>query len=506
MKQMFGKFNSFSDDLFCVTDFAGNYIEVNPAWEKILGYSRDEVIGRSYKAFAHPDDLTEVKRAWELGSLTFKTEMRFRSKDGKYRWLQWHGRADLLELRAYTVGRDITALKELQLQLQDEIQERKQIQAQLLRAERMASLGMLAAGVGHEINNPLTFTIANLQIAIEDLQKINLGKSFDGLIKAMSDSLSGAERVKEIVRNLKLYSRTEEMPKPHPLCIAESLEMAIKICKAEVDANAFLTLNIGSTPKILANRGELSQVFVNLLLNAAQSMPVRPREQNSIRINASTDRSGAAIVEISDNGAGIDEKNVEKIFDPFFTTKPAGVGTGLGLSICIGIIRSYGGEISATSRLGEGSTFRVRLPPATSEFVPVSTAATAVVKKEMTVAQPGVSKRVLVIDDERQLSDIVVRILKTDYQVSAINDSQEALQHLLKTGGEYDLILCDLMMPQLTGIDLFNLVDINLQPKFIFMTGGTFTPEAATFLKSVSNRVLEKPFNIQTIRNAVLET
>jgi CheY-like chemotaxis protein len=251
---------------------------------------------------------------------------------------------------------------------------------------------------------------------------------------------------------------------------------------------------------VQASEARLGQVFLNLVVNAAQAISEGSAEGNEICISTFMEPGGRVIIEIADTGPGMPREVLSRLFTPFFTTKPVGVGTGLGLSICQRIISSFGGSIEVTSEVGKGTTFRVALLPssnAVSERVP-----------EVTLDVPvGRRGRVLVIDDEPMIGKAIERTLFDEHEVVALASAGEALERI-RDGERFDLILCDLMMPQMTGMDLHaGLARVSSEEaaKMIFLTGGAFTPGARNFLDTTPNQWIEKPFDIRKLRALINE-
>jgi signal transduction histidine kinase len=234
------------------------------------------------------------------------------------------------------------------------------LRAKLERSERMASLGTLAAGVAHEINNPLAYVLANLDELARELPAAAPGRA--DLAESALEARDGARRVRDVVRGLKAFSRAGS--DRAPVDVGEELETAIRIARNEIRHRARLEVDLGPMPTVAAGDRELGQVFLNLLVNAAQSIPDGAPAEHAVSVVGSTDGSGWARVEVRDTGVGIPARVLPRIFEPFFTTKPVGVGTGLGLAVAHGIVSAAGGRIEAESVEGRGSTFRVLLPPA----------------------------------------------------------------------------------------------------------------------------------------------
>jgi CheY-like chemotaxis protein len=232
-------------------------------------------------------------------------------------------------------------------------------------------------------------------------------------------------------------------------------------------------------------------VFINLLVNAAQAMPEGSVDENVVRVVGRVDAMGNAVVEIHDTGCGIPPENLDRIFEPFFTTKPVGEGTGLGLAICHGIISSLGGTLSVQSEVGKGTVFRVVLPVAKPE-------GDAVAPSPRAVSRPALRGKVLIIDDEKDLTDVTVVALEELHDVRATQDAREALEWI-GTGQRFDLILCDMMMPLMTGMEFYTrlaAIAPGQADRVVFMTGGAFTPRAREFLARLPNLRIEKPFDL----------
>jgi signal transduction histidine kinase len=379
---------------------------------------------------------------------------------------------------------------------------RQRLQSHLLVADRMSAVGTLAAGVAHEINNPLSYVTSNLDLVAEEIRTLS-GGSPSSLLKNLSEMIEdarvGAERVRKIVRGMKTFSRVDE-ERRQPLDVHAVLDLSINMTFNEIRHRARIVKDFGAIPFVEADEGQLGQVFVNLLVNAAHAIPEGLADANEIRIVTKTDASGGGVIEIRDTGHGIQPAVLKRIFDPFFTTKPVGSGTGLGLSICHGIVKGLGGQIVAESVPGHGSTFRITLPAARlATSVPVVEAAAVSARS---IGRVG---RVLVVDDDVMVGRILRRILGDEHDLTLLTSGQQAID-LILGGARFDVMFCDLMMPQVTGMTLHAVLK-NALPEVInhivFLTGGAFTPTAQAFLDSVPNQRIEKPFCPQNLRAVV---
>jgi len=299
------------------------------------------------------------------------------------------------------------------------------------------------------------------------------------------------------VSGLKTFARAEE-GRNASIDISSILDSSIAMAANEIRHRARLEREYRAAPMVEADEARLGQVFLNLLVNAAHAIPEGRADTNEVRVSTGTDGGGRAVVEIRDTGSGIPDEVAKHVFDPFFTTKAVGSGTGLGLAVCHAIVTSLGGEISFESAIGKGSVFRVVLPPANRSVTTPS--------KQPPPISTRRRGRVLIVDDDQRVANTLRYILDAHDVVIATN-GREALE-ILETGSSFDVILCDLMMPVMTGMDLFAALEAQRSEhteRMVFITGGAFTSASRKFLDGIANRVLEKPFDSATIRAVVQE-
>jgi CheY-like chemotaxis protein len=303
--------------------------------------------------------------------------------------------------------------------------------------------------------------------------------------------------VTHVVRDLKTFSRADDEHRT-VLHLPAVIDSAIHLASPEIKYRARVVRDYGEVPPVQANEARLGQVLVNLLVNAAQAISEGNVDGNEIRDRTLTDALGRAVVEVRDTGRGIPRDILGHVFDPFFTTKPPNAGTGLGLSICRNIVAALGGEIGVESAEGRGATFRVALPAAPSR---------PAVEPPRPV-DPAVERRrgrVLVVDDEPAIGHSIQRLLGGEHEVHARTSAREALG-LIAGGERFDAILCDLIMPNMTGMDLHSQLE-RVAPdqarRLVVLTGGAFTERATQFLESVPNVRIEKPFDPDVLRRVV---
>lgn len=492
-------FFEMSLDCLCVAGLDGYFKRVNPSWTRTLGWTEAELLAVRSVELVHPDDrertLSGRQRlgaGQEMGALV----NRYRCKDGSYRWFEWRSFGHPDRGLVYAAARDVTEQKLADERLRQAQEREAQLQQQLTFADRMASVGTLAGGVAHEINNPLASVTANIALIIESLD-LALVKVAE--LRAMAlDVKEGAERIGTIVRGVMTFSRLEEERRA-VIDLRPLLELASNMTSNEIRHRARLVKVYGDTPPVVADEARLGQVFINLLLNAAQAIPEGRTSSNEITLTTSTDAEGRAAVEVRDTGAGIAAQVIGRVFDPFFTTKAVGIGTGLGLAIAHGIVAGLGGTISVTSEPGRGTTFRVVLPPAPSSTAPVAVAAPAI---DPTIA-PACAI-ILVVDDEPAVGKAIRRVLH-DHDVTVVTRATEGLE-LLAANQRFDLIITDLMMPEMSGMDFYDELARrfpDLAARVVFVSGGAFTPDAKSFLDRVKNPLIEKPFSPKQLREQV---
>jgi PAS domain S-box-containing protein len=361
---------------------------------------------------------------------------------------------------------------------------RRRLQARLLLADRMAAVGVLAAGIGHEINNPMAYVLANLEFAAEELARV--GGDTERVIEVLREARQGGERVARLARQLRTWARSEE-ERPAVVKLHALLDAAIRMSWAEIRHRARLVKDYGEPPDVCVDESRLTQAFIILLVNAAQAIAAGPIEENEVRIVTRTE-GAHAVVEIRDDGAGIAPEHLAHVFEPF-TDVP---GAGLGLAVAHSAINGAGGEISVSSD-GKGSVFTVRLPAAQG----------AVARPAPAVGRP----RVLVVDDEPLICGAIERALSDEHEVSSSCSPRAALARVA-AGERWEVILLDLLMPEMSGISFYEELD-KLAPELlgrvVFLTGGAFTRAASQFLAS-GKRVIEKPFDTAELRRVVRAT
>jgi PAS domain S-box-containing protein len=455
-------------------------VDVNDTACRRLGYTREELLKKNIGDLQAGDAAWQERGTNELSERTVSAEQVYRTKDGSTFPVEVTA-----SMRRF-IGQDYILI------VAREVTERKQLEAQLAQSDRLASVGVLAAGVAHEINNPLVYIMNNLSYVLT-----HMPDGFDELASALREARSGAERVRDIVKDLKTFSRSDS-EKMEPMDVRAILDSAIKVAHNEIRHRAQLVRHYDEIPAVDANT-RLGQVFLNLILNAAHAIGEGDVSNNQICVSVERrDASQQVLVSIRDTGVGIPNDRLTKIFDPFFTTKPVGVGTGLGLSICRNITEALGGRIEVTSEVGVGSTFTVSLPYSAQRT------AGQMQPSSRPPAQSTRSLRVLVVDDDVFVARSIRRLLRPQHDVTLALSGRQALG--LIRNAEYDVIFCDVMMPEMTGMELHAAVskqNSKLSERFVFITGGPFTPEARQLFDNVTNPCIQKPFTPNDLANVL---
>ncbi len=375
------------------------------------------------------------------------------------------------------------------------------VEQRLQSRDRMASIGTLAAGVVHGINNPLSYVIANLEYVKRLLangpEKLE-PKAFSELGDVLEDSLDGAERVRRIVSDLSIFSRPLDA-RVLAVDLERAAERALSLAANEIRHRARVLREFTGIVAAQGTEAKLAQVILNVLINAAHSIEPGAIDRNAITLRSRLDHHGRPTLEIEDTGCGIAKENLGRVFDPFFTTKPVGVGTGLGLSIAHRIVRELDGEIHVESVHGRGTKVVLTLPAA-----PLAALPEKIVESVPPFSTERFRARVLVIDDEPAILRAFRRVLVT-HEVVVATSGPEAIQRLTE-GAAFDVIFCDVMMPEMSGVEVYQRIrerHPGQEHKLVFMTGGAFAEPAAHFIESVKNPKLKKPFTGTSVRALV---
>ena len=477
-EELLNKFFRLSLDLFCIADLKGCLKQVNPAFEKILGYTEAEVLGKSYIEFVHPDDraaTSEIVKELVTGVPVISFENRYLTKSGQYIWLSWTSMPDPAEGLTYAVARDITAEK-------DALKEKLNIEAELLHTQKMETIGTLAGGVAHDFNNILFPIVGHAEMLLEDVPKDSPFRD------SLKEIYTSALRAKDLVKQILTFSRQEKselkLMKMQPI-----IKEALKLIRSTIPTTIEIKQDINSGCGVIkADPTQIHQIVMNLSTNAYHAMEdtggelqIRLKEIKSEKfdlINSDIEPGIYACLTIADTGVGMNKDLTEKIFDPFFTTKKQGKGTGMGLSVVHGIVMRMNGAIQVYSEPGKGTQFHVYLPleKGLSEKQGVN----------LKIKIQGGTEQILLIDDEEAILTMEKRMLeRLGYKVTSRTNSLEALGSFRDSPDKFDLVITDMAMPNMPGDELsVELTKIRPDIPVLLCTGfsETMSKEKAAFL------------------------
>ena len=453
---------------------------VNPAFLRMVDSSEAGVIGRPFLEFVHEDD----RATFERGNASGATHVRIRRASGGPRFaeispagaISFEGRPAII-----LISRDVT--------------DRRVAEEQLARAERLSALGELAAGVAHELNNPMAYVVMNLEVA-----RTKLAESADAeTLDSLDEALDGARRMQQITAELRSFSGSDNAGPPGPVDVKAAVISAINIALNQIRHRAKLVRDLGEELFVVAREGQLVQILVNLLANAGQAIPEDNDPNHTVTVRSRALGPGSVEISVTDTGAGIPADLMPRLFDPFSTTKPRGQGSGLGLAITRKLVSQFGGQVRAENAPERGTVVTVTLERVLTR--PTETGP----DPRLAARAPRSGLDVLVVDDEASIGKALKRVL-SGHNVMTTTDAAEALTLLAER--DFDVVLCDLMMPGTSGALLYATACKDrpaLKDRFVFISGGTFSEEGARFLEQSHLRVLPKPFSNSDVLHVVEE-
>jgi PAS domain S-box-containing protein len=481
------------EEAYYEVDLQGNFTFFSDALCRQLGYSRDEIMGMSYKTYIPPENGKKVFEVYNKVYQTGEPHKSFASSQIKKDGTRVYTEDSIFAMRDEGgkiigfrgISRDVTERKRAE-------EERKQLEQKAQFSSRLASVGELASGVAHEINNPLTAVIGYAHLL---LGRADIPADIRRDIEVINE---GAQRVAGIIKKLLVFAR-QARPERTYVDVNEIINTTLELRAYSLQShNIKVILQLDpDLPMTVADPGQLQQVFLNLIMNAET-------EVKSIhgggKLAIKTERTGDTLrISFKDNGLGIAKENLERIFNPFFTTRKVGQGTGLGLSVCHGIVSEHKGKIWVESQLGKGATFVVELPIVED-------------KRQTDIPEPVVREtrkvnkaRILVIDDETVIRQFVSQILAEEgHEVKAVESAEVALEEV--DNKEYRAIILDIKMPGMSGIELyqrFNEISPLLADKVVFMTGDTMGAATMAFLSKTKAPYIIKPFDATQLKEEI---
>jgi PAS domain S-box-containing protein len=492
-------------DAVFITDFdSARFIRVNARACELFGYCADELRGMTGRQL-HPSEdkavVDGISRDLIRDDSVTRHAVRLRRKDGSSFWGELRSsvyRAGERKLYV-TFVRDVSGNLLREMELNSAYQSLKETEAQLIRSSRLAAIGQLAAGVAHEVNNPAASALLNLEVLEQDVSALSrdaelaereatpelLFASVRRVTReaeeAVRDSSEAVRRIASVVKSLRGFVQISES-EIQRVDINEAISAAVRLVQHQVRQRAVVRTQLRASRQITADRGKLIQVFINLLLNASQAIEAGGGSTITI---STVDTVDGVIVRVEDDGPGVPKEAAPHIFEPFFTTKAADQGTGLGLSLCADIVHRHRGRLELREPSGRGATFEVYLPLHTGLELPV----------RGQPSPPPLRARILVVDDDATLVRAYRRWLGRKHEVIVAYDGEEALQ-LLDQDQEFDIILCDLMMPRFDGVALYEAVlahKPHLLPRMVFSSGGPTSPRYQEFAQNPSIVFFDKP-------------
>ncbi len=476
-------------DGFLVLDRDRRVVYVNAAWLGMRQVEREQLVGKLASEVASmegvPRELLEDIEAKLRAHKPWWGTISHKRKDGSVREL---------ELSISPVFDDHGGIEHY-VELTRDVTERREAEAAMQQSERLASLGMLAAGMAHEINNPMTYVLSNLEHLKELSQesKLQVDPEEVDLELCLDDSIHGARRVVEIVADLQALSRQKVDSKVGKASALQTLEMCVRMAQGQIRHNAEVVREFPTEDVWLTiNPQKLSQILLNLILNAVQAMAPGQAAVNRLTLRVRALSDGRGEISVADTGSGMPPGVAQRIFDPFFTTKGTGGGTGLGLSISHSIVTAAQGEILVESEVGKGTCFRVVLPLASAQEEASPPERTSL---------RGLS--VLVVDDEPGVLTAIRRMLASCRTATATSVKQ-ALEMIAHE--RFDLVLSDVMMSEHTGMELVQALrerDPEMARRVCLMSGGVIGAALVQEVRASGVPLLHKPMTSHELHEAL---
>lgn len=480
-RRLRGLLETLPDAVFVVRDDI--VLEANSAARRLVGM---DVVASSFSELL-VEEQRELAANWpprNLRRTAQRHELCFTASDGAHRVTDamWSIGSLDGEPALVCVARDCTA--------------QKRIDGNVAHRDRLATVGMLAAGVAHEINNPLTYITMNLAELAASLVRGRLEidpQEAEEMASSAQDALDGARRIARIVGDLQGVSRVDD--ELGPVNVNAVVERVLNLMMPHTIQRAEMVARLGHVEPAIADDGRMVQVVLNLVMNAAQAVP-----SEGGRIEVSTAMTRDAIeIRVRDNGPGIAANMIHRLFEPFATTKDVGEGSGLGLYVCHRYVTACGGEIEALSPADGGAEFRIRLRPSTAE-------AQAILEEEEDAPQRAsiaAGQSVLIVEDEPAIARSIAEALAVRCKVEVVDTARRAIDALKAQGDDpFSIILCDLALPGGSGREVYQYVQRYLPAQlesFGLMTGGAVDPLDSTFLETSSVPCLRKPFSLQEL-------
>jgi PAS domain S-box-containing protein len=484
---------NMSMDMLCVAGFDGFFKQINPAWSKTLGWPETELLSRSWLDFVHPEDRLATIAAGDRlrkGNPVIQFENRYQCQDGSYRWISWNSFPLQEEKLMFGVARDIT--------------EKRNMEEQLLKAQKMEAVGRLAGGVAHDFNNLLTAIMGYSEIMMVDLRKE------DPLYSLLEEITKATLRGAQLTNQLLAFSR-KQILQPRVINLNDVVididKMLRRLIGEDIDLIALIDEELDL---VKVDPSQIEQIIMNLAINARDAMPQGGRLTiETANVYLDKDYAGRhegvtpgphVMLAIRDNGVGMDADTFAHIFEPFYTTKEIGKGTGLGLATVYGIVKQSGGHIWVYSEPGQGTTFKVYLPRVEEKIKDLKSKSAAPTPLEG-------KETILVVEDDAALRELTsIGLRKYGFKVLEAAQGGEALLICEQEKAPIDLMLTDVVMPKISGSVLAERLKlVHPKMKVLYMSG--YTENAIVHHGVLDSKVnfIAKPFRVQALVQKVRE-
>lgn len=506
-------------DLMAIVGKDGYFKRTNPAFFRAMGYTEEELRAKPIVDFLHPEDVERTKKGIRTlagGTPTISSTNRYLCKNGEYRWFSWNTQplGDIF----LTIGRDITEDKrkeeqiratnvELERAIEERMQQLREKEAQVQQLQKMDAIGRLAGGIAHDFNNMLSAISLYCDILMERAEHPALVRD------NVKEIVATTGRAAALTRQLLVFSRKQlvqtQVLELNPI-IEQVQKMLVRLIGPDIQFSTKLAPDLRA---IDADPSQIEQILINLVVNARDAMPhggTLQVETANVHLDESFTSTHLEVKEgdyvslaVSDTGTGMDGITVHKIFEPFFTTKPAGKGTGLGLTTVYGIVKQCEGTIWVYSEPGQGTIFKIYLPASQgvpSEARPFAAAAS--------LRAPGVSQTILLVEDDHHLrSGFSLMLRSRGYEVISAATGREALIHCEGHKGTIDLMLTDVIMPEMNGFELARkAAKLRPEMRVLFMSGYADDKLGESSLAGLQAQAfIQKPFGTNALIDKLRE-